>query len=334
MEISKHYIKNTLYNNSLVWKTIEFFQGMSYVFNYLWHYQFHLTAKSSIKEVNVEFSSECNLRCKFCSLDHTKPRTFIEEQTLESLLIQLLTDKRFHTVERLQLYNAGETLLHPKRFELLELIKSYKQKFKEKGVRFPKVILLTNATLLRKKVSVQLVDLDIVDEMMVSLDGGTPEAFETMRDRAKWPVFYRNIIDFIDYRNEKNSKTTLKTVSIIPAEKPFTLDWMHPEFREVLEKADSFELRRLHNWAGEVEVESTNKPHKIGCTLLMKQMVLLPNGDITVCCSDLNSRGVIGNLKTSTLYQIYNTPKRLSWLKLMFQNRKYEIDLCKNCETF
>lgn len=109
---------------------------------------------------------------------------------------------------------------------------------------------------------------------------------------------------------------------------------MHPEFKEILEKANSYELRRLHNWAGEVAVESKAKTHKIGCTLLMKQMVLLPNGDITVCCSDLNSRGVIGNLNQSTLHEIYTAPKRLNWLQLMFQNKKYEIDLCKDCETF
>lgn len=334
MQLTKHYIKNAFYNNYLVWKTIEFFQGLSYAFNYLVHYKWHLSKHSSIKEVNVEFSSECNLRCKFCSLDHTKPSTFIKEETLDSLLNQLLNDSKFHSVERLQLYNAGETLLHPKRFELLQLVKDYKAKFEFKSLKFPKVILLTNATLLRKKIAVQLVDLNIVDELMVSLDGGTPEAFEEMRDRAKWDIFHRNIIDFINYRNEKHSKLKLKTVSIIPAEKPFTLDWMHPEFREILEKADSYELRRLHNWAGEVDVESTNKPHKIGCTLLMKQMVLLPNGDITVCCSDLNSRGVIGNLNKNSLHEIYSTPKRLEWLYLMFKNRKHEIDLCKNCETF
>lgn len=334
MLLSKNYIKNTLYNHSFFWEVVEFFQGLSYALNYLISYKWHLTDKATIKEVNVEFSSECNLRCQFCSLDHLKPKTYITEEMLEKLLQQLLNDTHFKGVERLQLYNAGETLLHPKRIELLKLIKQYKALFTEKGLHFPKVILLTNATLLRQRLSQEIIDLDIVDELLVSLDGGTPEAFEEMRVRAKWPIFYKNILDFIDYRNQKESKTILKTISIIPAEKPFTLDWMHPEFREVLEKADKYELRRLHNWAGEVALESKEKKHKIGCTLLMKQLVLLPNGDITVCCSDLNSRGVIGNLGKESLYEIYNSHKRLDWLKSMFQNRKHEIDLCKDCETF
>lgn len=66
----------------------------------------------------------------------------------------------------------------------------------------------------------------------------------------------------------------------------------------------------------------------------MKQMVLLPNGDITVCCSDLNSRGVIGNLLQDDLYAIYNSKNRRRYIDLLYQGRKKEIELCKDCETF
>ena len=48
---------------------------------------------------------------------------------------------------------------------------------------------------------------------------------------------------------------------------------------------DHYELRRLHDWGGEVEIEGSDGPQlfKIGCNMLMHQMVVLPNGDVTVC---------------------------------------------------
>lgn len=333
----KNYLKNSLYNNSLVWKGIETLQGLQYAYQYYYHYKWNINAEntSSIQEINIEFSSECNLRCQFCSLDHFKPKTYIEESTLERFLTNLTEDKRFQNVKTLQLFNAGETLLHPKRIELLTMIKTHKEKALSKGVSFPEVHILTNAMLLKERVAKAIIDLNIIDVMRVSLDGGTPKAFEEMRTRAKWNIFYKNIKAFVAYNKTVNGGVKLWTTSIIPAKKSFSLEWMHPEFSEILQLADSYELRRLHSWAGEIDgVESKEKKHKIGCNLAMKQMVLLPNGDITVCCSDLNSRGVIGNLLQDDLYTIYNSKNRRRYIDLLYQGRKKEIELCKDCETF
>src|SRR3989338_6682074 len=101
------------------------------------------------------------------------------------------------------------------------------------------------------------------------------------------------------------------------------------EVVEVLNMVDGYELRHPHTWAGEVDIEgdssnSKNKPHKIGCGLLMHQLVFLPNGDVSVCCVDLNSKGVVGNINKDNLFDIYNSKLRRSWLELMFKRRKSE----------
>lgn len=333
----KNFIKNSLYNNKRLWRIVETVQGLNYAWKYNYYYQWGLqkNTASSLEEINIEFSSECNLRCKFCSLDHLKPKTYIEESTLEHFLKNLITDRRFQNVKRIQLFNAGETLLHPKKIELLALIKTYKEQAIQKGLKFPEVHILTNGMLLRERVSKAIIDLDIIDVMRMSLDGGTPEAFETMRERAKWNVFYQNFKDFVTYNTLKNANIKVWTTSIIPENQSFDLGWMHPEFSELLLLADSYELRRLHSWAGEIDgVTTKNKSYKIGCTLAMNQMVLLPNGDVTVCCSDLNSRGVIGNLLQTNLYEIYASKERRRYLDLLYKNQKNALDLCKDCETF
>jgi radical SAM protein with 4Fe4S-binding SPASM domain len=110
---------------------------------------------------------------------------------------------------------------------------------------------------------------------------------------------------------------------------------MHPQFQEIYKLLDWYELRRLHNWAGDIEeFKVPEKKHKIGCALLMEQMVLLPNGDVTICCNDLNSKSVIGNVLKTDFMDIYNCEQRVRYLKLHLQGKKDQIPLCKNCETF
>ena len=111
---------------------------------------------------------------------------------------------------------------------------------------------------------------------------------------------------------------------------------MHEEFKEIIGLMSHYELRRLHDWGGEVTLEGNQKKivTKTGCMLLMHQMVLLPNGDVTVCCNDLNSKGVIGNLNNQSLFDVYSSAERREYLDKLNSGRKHELELCKNCESF
>lgn len=335
----RDFLVNNLNKGTFLWKVLEFIQGMFYVKNYLFYYQWNLLKESaSTREINIEFISYCNLRCSFCSLDHDKPKVRITPETLERFMKDFVSDNRFRKVEMIHLHNGGETLLHPNVGELLGIIKKYKDIAKKKGRKFPKVSLLTNGTPLTEKKTKEIISSGAIDSMRFSMDGGTPQRFEEMRTRAKWDLFYPNMKFFCD-ENKRNG-STIKThiISLIDPENPLKTDWMSKEFVEVLNIMDSYELRHPHSWAGEIDIEgssnSYDKPHKIGCGLLMHQLVVLPNGDVNVCCADINSKGVVGNINDNTLFDIYNSPTRRKWLELLFKRKKSEIELCKNCETF
>ena len=95
--------------------------------------------------VNIEIYSACNLRCKFCSLDHSKAAEIMSLELLELILDKLtqIPEK----IERIELHNGGETLLHPKLGDVLTLIGKYKSKIPGN----PSLVLLTNATPLSEK---------------------------------------------------------------------------------------------------------------------------------------------------------------------------------------
>jgi radical SAM protein with 4Fe4S-binding SPASM domain len=330
-------IKKQFYDMPVVWPALVKAKGLWYGANHWYYYRSRFGKNNvSLREINIEFNSTCNLRCKFCSLDFDKPREYMSPELLQRVLDQLQHDKRFRNVQQINLYNGGETLLHPRRLEMFQLIGKAKKAARQAGRAFPKVLLLTNGMLMREKLAREMLESDALDIIQFSLDGGTPEKFEELRANARWQPFYDNVKTLHRLKTEMGLPLKLKSITIVEEPLALKTDWMHPEFREIIDLMDHYELRRLHDWGGEVELDSdTNKViTKKGCMLLMHQMVVLPNGDVTVCCNDLNSKGVVGNLNEQSLHEVYASTNRRVYLDKLNAGKKHELELCKNCESF
>ncbi len=286
--------------------------------------------KYTIKWINYEFCSSCNLRCKWCSLDHKKKPMFITNEILTSSLDNIIQDEGFD-IERIDLHNAGETLLHPKLSELLGILASKKKEFKNK----PTIHLLTNGTLLNEEKTKIILASNALDELRVSIDGGTRQYYNEIRIGADWDKVKERISNFITF-NKKKIK--IGVICMVPQEKPLTTDWMERDFKELFSKMDSVDLRHPHNWDGAKDLNlfksSDWKEENKLCKFLLKNLVILPNGDVTVCCADLNSRGVVGNLRNKTLTEIFFSESRLKMIDLYNKGRKSEIELCKNCTGY
>jgi hypothetical protein len=53
---------------------------------------------------------------------------------------------------------------------------------------------------------------------------------------------------------------------------------------------------------------------------------------VTVCCNDLNSQGVIGNIHNDALAGILYCKNRKTMLNLMRAGKRKEIGLCRMCD--
>jgi len=317
-----------------VWYFLEVLQGLTFRIGYLYYYKTGAGGKkSSIREINLQFSNTCNLNCEFCTLKSGGHSEFMSEETLEKFLKNLLEDRRFETVDVLNLYNGGETLLHPGFAKMLGLIRKYKDLAEAGGKRFPAVVLLTNGMLLTETLTREILASGVVDSMRFSMDGGTPEAFERMRKPARWPVFYRNVKYFIEQNRLAGGKIKTGAITLLP-DKPLETGWMHPQFAEILNALDGYDLRRPHAWGGALKkVQMRGRPHKIGCNMLLSQLVLFPGGGVSVCCVDINGECIIGNIHKQDLFSIYRSAARLKMLEALDKGRKDTIDFCRNCET-
>lgn len=317
-------------------------------------------APISLDWLNIEFASRCNLRCKWCSLDFDKPSVNMDEALLARTLDELLSTPGFRVGE-IALHNGGETLMHPRLGPMLAVIAA-----KRSGrAAFPAVSLLTNGVLLNEAKASTILASGAIDLLRVSVDGGTVASFEEIRRPAKWSRVRDNVLQFVALNNAAARRVRTGIICVIPPEQPTTLDWMEPEFRDVLLAVDSYELRYPHNWDGSKDlgllppptppdamplqllrkgksllrqarhtIELRPVPEHRVCKFLLRELVVLPDGRVTVCCADLNARGVIGDLGQSSLRDVFNSTERAAMLAAFRRGDQASIPLCRDCAGY
>ena len=280
----------------------------------------------STVDLNIEMVSYCNLRCIWCSLDHAKPKRIMDPELLELVLKQVRASNI--VTRRIDLHNGGEALLHPAFCDMMRILGSARSLGD-----FPYTALLTNGTTLDYVKCEAILKHNAVDLVRFSVDGGTSEEFERIRKGTTFKRINDNIRRFVAMNDKAGHAIVTGIICIVDEKYPLTTEWMSDEFKELLSLVDSVELRRPHNWDGSVDLEFQVQPNENGLCYFMKNnnLVVLPNGDVTVCCADLNSRGVIGNVRNESLADILNCEKRKEMIGLMKRRRRREIRLCANC---
>lgn len=320
---------------------LEFAQGLDFGRRYVQHRILGKDqSRAATRELYVEWVNYCNLRCKFCALDHLQVKERMSMEVWTRILYEVTIDKRFEGLEYIHLHNGGETLLHPQSVEMLELLDSYYLRSRAEGKHFPKVELLTNALPITPKKQEAILNCKAIKSIGFSMDGGSPEAYEAIRVRAKWDKFKEILESMAAANAQLEEPKHLYIISVLPDKKSMEAAEQHEDFRALLNTVDSYELRLAHDWGGQVEVNGEMqsskraKPWKWGCSMMMDQLVLLPNGDVSICCNDLNGKGTMANIMADGLYGAYASPKRREWLDQMARNQSQQIELCKDCERF
>jgi len=285
------------------------------------------------KWLNFEFCSACNLRCKWCTLDHQKKVVMMSPRILEKGLDELTGNRNFR-LERIDLHNGGEVLLHNDLKGMLEIVSSRRHYIHHR----PLISLLTNATLLTEEKAEVIVKSNSLDEIRFSVDGGTKELFESIRIGAKWESVKENILKFVEVNNRSGKKIKTGIICMIPPEKELDVRWMSEDFKSLFSNIDHISLRYPHTFDGSKDLglprREQNTVEQRMCYLLIGNLVILPNGETVVCCADLNSRGVIGNITQNTLEELYFSSERLLMIEMFVKNRKKQISLCENCDGF
>jgi MoaA/NifB/PqqE/SkfB family radical SAM enzyme len=152
------------------------------------------------RELQVEVTASCNLRCRMCLVRYRPPRDR-REGSLPFERFRAVVDglPELHTVT---LQGLGEPLLAPDLFRMVEYAAA-------RGIR---VGFNTNATLLTCAKAERLVAAGL-DWLCVSLDGASAATYESIRDGARLARVERNVRGLVEVMRARGA--TRPQVSIV-----------------------------------------------------------------------------------------------------------------------
>ncbi|MGE5328825.1 MAG: radical SAM/SPASM domain-containing protein [Deltaproteobacteria bacterium] len=274
--------------------------------------------------VDVEPTNHCNLRCKMC------PRNMMQRETgfMDFNIFKKVVDECKEYSAAIRLIRYGEHLMHKQLFEFIRTAK-------EKEIF---VHLTTNGLLLDKDKAEELVDLNL-DSMIFSFQGATKQGYEDMRYNDKYDLLISNIKQIIDIRNRKNkekpwvhisSTMTNETKEEIESFKAF---WGGITDSVGVGKTtfSQFNKQEYQDTIREYLPKETIERRYSPCSEVYQKLSVNWNGDVTACCGDYDNFLLLGNVKSSSLKEIWNSKKLNEIRNLLDQMRMAELPLCKDC---
>lgn len=283
--------------------------------NYIRFYT-NINLKTHPVALQIEVTNICNLKCKTCPRHKLKRlQGYIDFEFYKSII-----DSEKDYLETVLLFHMGEPLLHPN----IHKIVNYANRNRIKTVIF------TNGVLLDKKTSMNLLEAGL-DLLVVSIDG-MKQTFEEIRRGATYEQTLNNILTF--KKLSKSYKTSIQLHYVVSSS----------NFNETKEFIKFFKTKKIYNirlkkfidtgGIGEIIGEAIVNRKKFQCMMPWREPVISWNGDVFPCCVDLLGEINLGNVKNSTVFDVWNNEK-INKIRMWHKEKKFEqLKICKNCTGY
>lgn len=273
--------------------------------------------------IDIESSSLCNAKCVMCAHSRmTREQGNMPWEIFEKIAREAVE----WDIPRMYLSGFGEALIDK---TLPDKVAFAKQ------LGAPWVGVLTNGSLLTESTVERLLESGL-DQLAVSMDGFSPETFNTIRVGLDFNQVVGNINRLLNQRKGSLPRIQIQVVLL-----PQNRNQKRQARRMWSGKVDSLVFRQAQNWCGAVEVSSGQfTPHTVGknklvpCRYLWTQLNVHHNGDVVLCCADWDNRKVIGNVKDQSLRGIWRASSIEAVRELHRQGRHADEPLCRNCSYF
>lgn len=292
---------------------------------YIYRYRFNNPNRDRIEEYPIDIIAElvnvCNLRCSMCfqsdkalPVSKTTKVNFMAMDTFRKIVDECAQN----AIPALKLSWRGEPTLHK---DFLEMIKYAKSK----GIL--EVTTLTNGTLMSEDMCRGIVDARL-DQLVVSIDGITKETYEKVRIGADYDKVLKNLNTLLAIRGR--------------ARKPFIRlqytesDINRHETAQFYEywngKVDEISISYCKEFGSPQKEDANSTPiHSYCCPQLFQRLIIMTDGTVTVCATDVMGSIAIGNVCETSIKDLWHGPK-LNKLRELHRSGKYHLNpMCRIC---
>lgn len=250
-----------------------------------------------LANVNVELTNRCNKTCWMCGrrkVERDYPELVLEYGDMDFELVKKIAEQLPPNIV-VQLHNNGEPLLYPRFGDAVRL-------FNRQITSID-----TNGKLLVEKADEII---DNLDTLAISIIENDPEADEQ----------YEIIKKFLKIKRDRKPFTILRILGDVDYERYKKLGLI-------------MATRTIHSPMGSFNYRRNPTIPEIGiCLDFLHHFAINSKGEVSICVRfDPKRLGVIGNANTESLESIWNSPKRMKWLKYHIEGRRDKVPLCSYC---
>jgi MoaA/NifB/PqqE/SkfB family radical SAM enzyme len=261
--------------------------------------------------VQIESTNICNAKCVFCPRDDMERRQGIMDMALYKRIMDECVDLG---IEHVRMHNYGEPFVDR---ALVEKVRYAKQK----GV--PQVGMISNGSLITEAAARGMIEAGL-DAINISVDASGKETFEKTRLGLKYDKVIANVERLLALRDAAGTARPKLILSFVRQnnsddERAFIEHWRT--------RADKIHITDLHNWAGTLNRQSdVNYP----CYRPWLTFTALWDGRVSLCCADFDGRTILGDLRTSSIREIWNSETYRAVRREHLQSGG--PDICRSCD--
>lgn len=271
--------------------------------------------------LQIEPTNVCNADCICCpSSRSSRPRGHMEF----SLFRRIIDEASKIGVNSIFLFLHGEPMLHSKIVNMLRYIKMNGLSFHltTNGITFDE----------RKIRAIFRSGVDNGDHVSFSIQGASKEVHDKITRRKSYEKVVNNIRLFLDLRRELNVKgPIIETVFYIMPENRHEA---HRYFQKWSGVVDHVRLSGeiSQSFAQYKQDTETSIVRTTACVNLWQKMTIGWNGDVILCCNDVDGELILGNLDEQSISEVWNSKKLLAIKRIHKQKQFERIPLCHTCD--
>jgi MoaA/NifB/PqqE/SkfB family radical SAM enzyme len=213
-----------------------------------------------------------------------------------------------------RVHNYGEPFLDRQLVEKVRYAKA-------RGIA--EVGMISNGSLITEELARGMIEAGL-DAINISVDAAGKEVFEKTRVHLNYDTVINNVRTLARLRDEMGRTRPKLILSFVrqnnsTEEAQFIAEWSRI--------ADKIHITELHNWAGTL---NTKSDVSYPCYRMWLTFTVLWDGRVSLCCADFDGRHVLGDLRTSTIAEVWNSPAYLAVRRQQLESGGPEI--CRTCD--
>jgi radical SAM protein with 4Fe4S-binding SPASM domain len=274
-----------------------------------------------IEPVNI-----CNARCIMCGIDFTKKKKAVMSDSLFDKIADEVAKYSNH-VEKVMLYLDCEPLLDKK-------LPLRIQKMKKSGIR--RVNVASNASLLDYDRASRIIKAGL-DEIYITIDSLQKDRFEAIRKGLQFETVYKNILDFIQLRNQLNPRLTIRIQMVLQQLNQDEAGAFVCHWTSLLNPDDQVIVQKAHNWGATVKTMKFGDEgaiNNVPCFILWSNFCIHVDGEVALCCMDTESTLSLGNVSSQSIAEIWAGTVLKRIREEHTCGRRADIPLCNGCTAW